>query len=112
MSSTDASLYSITVEDPIVVRFQDATNLKSRKYHFFQGSKSKKCVFRMVALIGRRSKYDFWIPDKILTLEKKIQKKKLFFRGRKFRSKKNRKFFSIEIFDLEKKSFFSGFFFF
>ena len=33
----------------------------------------------MVALIAQRSKYDFWIPDEILTLEIKIQIKKYFF---------------------------------
>ena len=32
----------------------------------------------MVALIARRSKYDFLIPDGILTLEIKIQKKHIF----------------------------------
>ena len=32
----------------------------------------------MVALIARRSKYDFWIPGEILTLEIKIQKN-IFF---------------------------------
>ena len=44
----------------------------------------KNCIFSMVALIARRSKYDFWIPDEILTLEIKIQIKKIFFRDRKF----------------------------
>ena len=38
--------------------------------------------FFMFALIARRSKYHFWIPDKILILEKKIRIKKLFFRDR------------------------------
>ena len=33
----------------------------------------KICILGMVALIARRSKYDFWIPDEILTLETKIQ---------------------------------------
>ena len=33
----------------------------------------------MVALIARRSKYDFWIRDKILTLETKIQIKTQMF---------------------------------
>ena len=32
----------------------------------------------MVALIARRSKYDFWILGGILTLEIKIQKKIIF----------------------------------
>ena len=30
---------------------------------FFYDTPSKNCIFRMVALIARRSKYDFWIPD-------------------------------------------------
>ena len=38
----------------------------------------KNCIFRIVALIARRSKYDFWIPGEILTLEMKIQIKKKF----------------------------------
>ena len=41
----------------------------------------------MVALIARRSKYDFWIPGEILGLEKKSEQKSFFF-------------------DLEKKNFF------
>ena len=48
----------------------------------------KICIFSMFALIARRSKYDFWIPGGILTLEIKIQIKKIFFRDRKFWSKK------------------------
>ena len=51
---------------------------------FFYDTPSKNCIFRMDALIARRSKYDFWIPDEILTLEIKIQIKKIFFRDRKF----------------------------
>ena len=51
---------------------------------FFYDTPFKNCIFSMVALIARRSKYDFWIPDEILTLEKKIQIKKIFFRDRKF----------------------------
>ena len=51
---------------------------------FFYDTPFKNCIFSMVALIARRSKYDFWIPDEILTLEIKIQIKKIFFRGRKF----------------------------
>ena len=51
---------------------------------FFYDTPFKNCIFSMVALIARRSKYDFWIPDEILTLEIKIQIKKIFFRDRKF----------------------------
>ena len=46
---------------------------------FFYDTPFKNCIFSMHALIARRSKYDFWIPDKILTLEIKIQIKKIFF---------------------------------
>ena len=42
----------------------------------------------MLALIARRSKYDFWIPDEILTLEIKIQTKKYFFEIENFDRKK------------------------
>ena len=42
----------------------------------------------MVALIARHSKYDFWIPGGILTLEIKIQKK-IFFLDVKFFGSKN-----------------------
>ena len=48
---------------------------------FFYDTPLKKCIFSMVALIARRSKYDFWIPDEILTLEKKTDH--FFFRVRK-----------------------------
>ena len=51
---------------------------------FFYDTPFKNCIFGMVALIARRSKYDFWIPDTILTLEKKSGSKIIFFRGRKF----------------------------
>ena len=51
---------------------------------FFYDTPFKNCIFSMDALIARRSKYDFWIPDEILTLEIKIQIKKIFFRDRKF----------------------------
>ena len=51
---------------------------------FFYDTPFKNGIFSMVALIARRSKYDFWIPDEILTLETKIQIKKIFFRDRKF----------------------------
>ena len=51
---------------------------------FFYDTPFKNCIFSMVALIARRSKYDFWIPDEILTLETKNQNKKIFFRDRKF----------------------------
>ena len=51
---------------------------------FFYDTPFKNCIFSMHALIARRSKYDFWIPDEILTLEIKIQIKKIFFRDRKF----------------------------
>ena len=54
----------------------------------------KICILDMVALIARRSKYDFWIPDEILTLEIKIQIKKIFFRDRKFWSNKKSEIFS------------------
>ena len=47
----------------------------------------------MFALIARCSKYDFWIPDEILTLEIKIQIKKYFFEIENFDRKKNRIFF-------------------
>ena len=109
---------------------------------FFYDTPFKNGIFGMVALIARRSKYDFWIPGEILTLEKKsrskiiflsrskilIEKKiRNFFRTKIFSSSKNRKnhdfrffrfldaenffgpkkksgiFFSIKIFDLEKK---------
>ena len=49
---------------------------------FFSNTLLEICIFSMCALITRRSKYDFWIPDKILTLEKKSEQ--FFFRGRKF----------------------------
>ena len=61
---------------------------------FFYDNPFKNCIFSMDALIARRSKYDFWIPDEILTLEIKIQIKKIFFRDRKFWSKKKAEFFS------------------
>ena len=48
----------------------------------------------MVALIARRSKYDFWIPDKILTLETKIQIKKYFSEIENFDRKIFPNFFS------------------
>ena len=41
----------------------------------------------MVALIARRSKYDFWIPGGIFTLEIKIQKKIPFLDVKIFRPK-------------------------
>ena len=47
----------------------------------------------MVALIARRSKYDFWIPDEILTLEIKIQIKKIFSEIENVDWKKKSKFF-------------------
>ena len=40
---------------------------------FFYDTPFKNCIFSMAALIARRSRYDFWIPDKMLTLETKIQ---------------------------------------
>ena len=64
----------------------------------FYDTPFKNCIFSMDALIARRSKYDFWIPDKILTLEIKIQIKKIFFRDRKFWSKKNPENFSDQKF--------------
>ena len=51
---------------------------------FFYDTPFKNCIFSMVAVIARRSKYDFLIPDEILTLETKIQNTKIFFRDRKF----------------------------
>ena len=33
----------------------------------------KICIFSIFALIARCSKYDFWIPDNILALEKKSE---------------------------------------
>ena len=72
----------------------------------------------MVALIARRSKYDFWIPDEILTLEKKNQIKKIFFEIENFDRKKNPKkkfgpnkisYPKIENFDLSNKMIFSIF---
>ena len=66
---------------------------------FFYDTPFKNCIFSMDALIARRSKYDFWIPDEILTLEIKIQIKKIFFRDRKFWSKKKSgNFFGPKIF--------------
>ena len=47
----------------------------------------KICVFNTFALIARRSKYDFWIPGGILTLEIKIQKKLFFLDVKIFGSK-------------------------
>ena len=41
----------------------------------------------MLTLIARRSKYYFWIPDEILTLEIKIQIKKYFFEIENFVSR-------------------------
>ena len=38
----------------------------------------KICIFSMFALMAQRSKYDFWIPGGILTLEIKIQKQTFF----------------------------------
>ena len=54
----------------------------------------KICVFSTFALIARRSKYDFWIPGGILTLEIKIQKKNMFSRFENFwiEKKKSAKF--------------------
>ena len=46
---------------------------------FFYNTPLKICILNIFALIARRSKYDFWIPDEILTLEIKIQIKKYFF---------------------------------
>ena len=70
---------------------------------FFYDTPFKNGIFSMVALIARRSKYDFWIPDEILTLEIKIQIKKIFFRDRKFWSKKKSNFFSDQkIFPIQK----------
>ena len=43
---------------------------------FFYDTPFKNCIFSMVALIARRSKYDFWIPDEILTLEQNSDQKK------------------------------------
>ena len=63
---------------------------------FFYDTPFKNCIFSMDALIARRSKYDFWIPDEILTLEIKIQIKKIFFRDRKFWSKKKSNFFRTQ----------------
>ena len=57
---------------------------------FFYDTPFKNCIFSMLALIARRSKYDFWIPDEILTLEIKIQIKKYFFEIENF----DRKIFS------------------
>ena len=57
---------------------------------FFYDTPFKNCIFSMDALIARRSKYDFWIPDEILTLEIKIQIKKYFFEIENF----DRKIFS------------------
>ena len=50
---------------------------------FFYNTPLEICIFSMFVLIARRSKYDFWIPDKILVIEKKILIKKIFFRDRK-----------------------------
>ena len=55
---------------------------------FFYDTPFKNYIFSMVALIARRSKYDFWIPGEILTLEIKIQKK-IFFLDVNFFGSKN-----------------------
>ena len=55
---------------------------------FFYNTPLKIWILNIFALIARRSKYDFWIPDEILTLETKNQIKNIFFRDRKFWSKK------------------------
>ena len=60
---------------------------------FFYDTPFKNCIFSMDALIARRSKYDFWIPDEILTLEKKNRSKKYFFEIENFDRKTNPDFF-------------------
>ena len=45
---------------------------------FFYNTPLEICIFNIFALITRRSKYDFWILDNILVLEKKIRIKKYF----------------------------------
>ena len=57
---------------------------------FFYDTPFKNCIFSMDALIARRSKYDFWIPDDILTLETQIQ---IFFEIENFDRRKIRKMF-------------------
>ena len=78
----------------VKIEYQKGSNgEQDQKYKvfglFFYDTPFKNCIFSLLALIARRSKYDFWIPDEILTLETKIQIKKIFFRDRKFWSKKN-----------------------
>ena len=43
----------------------------------------------MSTLIVRHSKYDFWIPDEILTLEKNLYQKNIFFEVENLDQKKS-----------------------
>ena len=45
-------------------------------------------IFRIFKMIARFYKYDFWIPDKILSWNRKNLEKKIFFSNRKKISKK------------------------
>ena len=65
----------------------------------------------MVVLIARLSKYDFWIPGGILTLEIKIQKKIFFIDVNFFGSKNIFGDFSIQKKSHRLKKFFSEFLF-
>ena len=47
--------------------------------HFSIATQTQNCIFSMLALIARRSKYDFWIPGEILGLEKKSEQKSFCF---------------------------------
>ena len=59
-------------------------------------------IFRIFKMIARFYKYDFWIPDKILSWNRKNLEKKIFFSNRKKISKKKIwKFFEILLFQLE-----------
>ena len=57
----------------------------------------------MFALTALRSKYDFWIPDEIVTLEEKKSDQKYVFSSSKMLIEKKRIFFRIKIFELEKQ---------
>ena len=70
----------------------------------------KICIFSMFALIARRSKYDFWIPDGILTLEIKNNKTFFFSRYQIFWiEKKVRRFLWIKLFFLTQNRNFRNF---
>ena len=64
-------------------------------------SESGICIFRLFALIARRSKYDFWIPDKILDQSRKKILQKIYFQPKNFSIEKKIKCF---FFKIEKKS--------